>query len=422
MLVIFLNAGKEEVKAKTEITEFCGVLFQIIPYIIFMISREITKQMLEKALYFKAIALTGPRQSGKTTLLKSIFPHKAYVNLENPEMRIFAQNDPEAFLNKYPDGAILDEIQRVPQLFSWLQQILDNSKQKNLFILSGSNNFLLMESITQSLAGRIASLKLLPFTCRELYNETKLPDIETLLLNGFYPPIHDQGIPANLWLPDYINTYIERDVRQLKNINNLLVFDKFVRLLAGRVSCELNYSSIAVEIGVTVKTIQAWISILEASYIIFLLPAWHKNYNKTIVKRPKLYFYDTALSISLIGIKEKQQMDFHPLKGAFFENFIVSELMKTTIHRAINKKLYYWRDKTGHEIDIIINDGEKLQAIEIKSGATITSDYAKNIRFFSKLTALDKKYVLYNGKQEQKHSDDIHFLPWHQFLYHYYDE
>ena len=382
-----------------------------------MIERIAKIKLKDLAKKFKAIAVTGARQSGKTTLVKEVFKDKPYVSLENPDIRNFALQDPRGFLQTYPKGAILDEVQRVPELFSYLQEILDNSKTKGLFILTGSNNFLLQQNISQTLAGRIGYINLLPFSVSELQSVKKLPKTDDeLMLKGFYPPIYDQKIPPVDWCPNYIRTYIERDVRQIKGISDLIIFERFIKLLAGRNAQELNNSALAVETGVDVKTIQSWIGILESSFIIYLLKPHHKNFNKTIVKRPKIYFYDTALVCSLLGIKDKTQLSTHPLRGAIFEGMVITELVKHRTNAGQEINLYYWRDKTGHEIDIIIDMGTKLLPIEIKSGKTISSEFYKNIRYWMELSKEKKSILLYAGEQSQKRSDNTEVVNWREFV------
>ena len=371
-----------------------------------MIKRQAQNKLIQLAQNFKAIALVGPRQSGKTTLVKATFPDKAYISLENLDDRQFATEDPRAFLENLPNGAILDEIQRVPALFSYLQEILDNTKEKGLFILTGSNNFLLQENIVQSLAGRIGFLSLLPFSVDELKSADLISaSDDELMVTGFYPPIYDQNIPPVDWLPNYIKTYIERDVRLIKNISNLFVFEKFMRIMAGRTAQELNLSSISVEVGVDVKTIQSWIGILESSFIIFLLKPHHKNFKKTIVKRPKIYFYDVGVVCSLLRIKEVEQIENYPLRGAIFETMVVSDLMKNYLNKGIEPPIFFWRDKTGHEIDVIIDLGDKMIPIEIKSGKTVTSDWFKNLKYWQNLSHQNGAFVLYGGKQMQKRTN-----------------
>lgn len=378
-----------------------------------MIQRIAGKKISELAAKFKAVALTGARQTGKTTLVKQIFKDKPYVSLENPDNRSFALEDPRGFLANYPNGAILDEIQRTPALFSYLQEILDNTKQKGLFILTGSNNFLLQQSISQTLAGRIATIHLLPFSIEELKKGKVLPkNDDELMIKGFYPPVYDQDINPQDWCPNYIRTYIEKDVRQIKNITDLIVFERFIKLLAGRSGQELNNSALAVETGVDVKTVQSWIGILESSFIVYLLKPHHKNFNKTIVKRPKLYFYDSALVCYLLGIRDNNHLQTHPLKGAIFEGMVITELLKNRTNAGLDINLFYWRDKTGHEIDLIIDNGKTLLPIEIKSGMTISKDYFKNIDYWTNLSGSKKAFILYTGAQHQKRSDGTEIMNW----------
>jgi len=394
-----------------------GIIWNLIPnnssIFVYMIEREGNQELIRLGKTFKSVAVTGCRQSGKTTMVKYCFPSKPYVSLENPDTRSYAISDPRGFLAGFPEGAILDEVQRTPELFSYLQEILDSSREKGLFILTGSNNFLLQQSISQSLAGRIGYYNLQPFSISELSNAGLLsPDDNHLMLNGFYPPIYDQKIAPADWMPNYVRTYIERDVRQIKNISDLLVFERFMKLLAGRCGQEFNASSLSVESGVDVKTIQSWVGILEASYLIFLLRPYHKNFNKTIVKRPKIYFHDTGLVCWLIGIQAASQLDIHPLRGAIFENMVVSEMYKVRSHhgRAIN--LFYWRDKTGHEVDLIVDEMPDPKPIEIKSGQTIQPAFFRNLEYWNKISGNMGATILYGGTGIQNRSNGIHVLPW----------
>jgi len=378
-----------------------------------MIQRNSDSVLKKLAQQFKALAVIGPRQSGKTTLVKYTFPDKVYVSLENPDIRSFALSDPKGFLHQYPQGAILDEVQRLPELFSYLQQILDENETKGLFILTGSNNFLLQENISQSLAGRIAYLTLLPFSHSEI-SGLSVNSINEILFKGLYPPLYNQNIDIDIWYQNYIRTYIERDVRQLKNINNLNTFERFVRLCAGRTGQILNMSSLAIETGVDHKTIQSWISVLESSFIIYRLQPHYKNFNKRLVKMPKLYFYDTGLASHLLNIQTVEQMSIHPFRGALFENFIINELIKMRFNEAKKHHLYYWRDNTGHEIDIISENANQLIPIEIKSGQTITSDYFKGLDFWNKIANQKGGYVIYSGDQIQNRSNGVSVIPWNQ--------
>jgi predicted AAA+ superfamily ATPase len=380
-----------------------------------MIQRIATKKLIDLARKFKSVAVTGARQTGKTTLVKEVFKDKPYVSLENPDTRNFALEDPRGFLSSYPKGAILDEIQRAPDLFSYLQEILDNTPKKGLFILTGSNNFLLQESISQTLAGRIGTLNLLPFSIEELENAEQLPkDDNELMIKGFYPPIYDQDIPPSDWCPNYVRNYIEKDVRQIKIITDLIVFERFIRLLAGRTGQELNNSALAVETGVDMKTVQSWISILESSFIIYLLKPHHKNFNKTIIKRPKLYFYDCALVCYLLRISDTNQLSIHPQRGSIFETMVVTEMIKQRTNAGMDINLYYWRDKSGHEIDVIIENGNTRIPVEIKSGKTISNDFFKNLHFWLALSGEKKSYLLYGGEEHQKRSDGKECMNWRQ--------
>ncbi|WP_240644852.1 ATP-binding protein [Cyclonatronum proteinivorum] len=369
------------------------------------------------------MALTGPRQSGKTTLARHLFADKPYSTLEDPETFQFATEDPRGFLASFPDGAVLDEIQRVPALFSYLQRILDESRAKGLFILTGSNNFLLQQNISQTLAGRVAYLNLLPFSLHELSqanaSETDpKPEIsfkpDSLMLNGFYPPVHDQQIPGPQWLPQYIRTYVERDVRQIRNITDLMAFDRFVKLVAGRNGQELNVTALALEAGIDQKTAQAWLSILVSSFVIFLLKPYHRNFNKTITKRPKLYFWDTGLVCALLGIRTTADLAQHPARGSLFESLIVSEVGKHFMHQGLEPRMYYWRDKSGRELDLILESGSTPIPIEIKAGMTVQPAFFRNIRYWQKLTDTPQAYIIYGGTQRQQRSDGARVIPWDQ--------
>ncbi len=382
-----------------------------------MIKRDAEKKLILLANKFKALAVTGPRQSGKTTLVKKIFSDKPYVSLENPDTRNFALQDPRGFLASYPKGAILDEVQRTPNLFSYLQEILDSSKKKGLFILTGSNNFLLQQNISQTLAGRVGYLNLLPFSISELTASKKIPKTDDeLIFKGFYPPLYDQNISPTDWCPNYIRTYVEKDVRQIKNITDLIVFERFLALLAGRCGQELNMNALATEAGIDNKTIQSWIGILESSFIIYLLKPHFKNFNKTIVKRPKIYFYDTSLICSLLRITTTKHLETHPLRGFIFENMVITEFVKQRTNQALPINLYYWRDKTGHEIDLIIDNGAKLLPIEIKSGKTIHDDFLKNINYWSKLSKVKNSILLYAGKETQNRSNGTKAINWRSII------
>lgn len=374
-----------------------------------MIEREASKTLIKLSEQFKAVAVVGPRQSGKTTLVRSVFKHLPYLSLENPDIRNFAINDARGFVEQYKNGAIFDEAQRAPEIFSYLQQILDESNETGRFIITGSNNFLLQESLPQSLAGRIGYLFLLPFTIRELKLKN---DLDKILFKGLYPPVYDQPLDEGLWYSNYIRTYIERDVRQIKNITNLHMFEKFLRLCAGRVGQLLNMSSLAIDTGVDSKTIASWIGVLESSFIIYRLQPHHANFNKRLVKMSKIYFYDTGVICSLLGIKNENQLFLHHSRGNIFENFVITELIKYRYNQAISSDLYFWRDNTGNEIDLIQDNMGDLFPIEIKSGKTITNEYFKGINFWQKISAGEKGIVIYAGDTVQKRSNGITVLPW----------
>lgn len=381
-----------------------------------MINRTASSRLIKLATTFRSVAVVGPRQSGKTTLCKMVFPQKPYVSLENPDTLEFSKTDPRGFLSQFKTGAILDEIQRAPHLFSYLQQVLDETKKKGLFILTGSNNFLLHENITQTLSGRIAYLQLLPLSLHELKKSKKnKPAYGWHILNGGYPEVISKKINPGDWYAGYINTYVERDVRQLKNISNLSQFTKLLKLCAGRTGQILNLTSLSNDCGIDQKTVAAWLSVLQSSYIIYLLKPYHANFNKQIVKTPKLYFCDTGVACSLLGIDSANQITTHAAKGALFENMIVSELLKERFNAGIADNLYYWRDKTGNEVDIVFDKAGKLTAMELKAGETISMDFFKGINYFAALnTKSIKKILVYGGKEEQKRSNGIIVKPWNK--------
>jgi len=378
-----------------------------------MIKREAESALINLAKQFKAVAVVGPRQSGKTTLTRYVFHDKPYVSLENPDIRRYALDDPRGFLSQYKTGAIIDEVQRVPELFSYLQQILDEDNTKGKFILTGSNNFLLQENISQSLAGRIAYLYLLPFTVSELTTEGST-NLHKIMFRGFYPPVYDRPAEACNWYPNYIRTYIERDVRQIKNITDLNAFERFLRLCAGRTGQLLNMNNLAIESGVDNKTIASWLGILESSFILFRLFPHHNNFNKRIVKMPKIYFYDTGLACALLGIQNAEQLNYHPLFGSLFESFAIAELMKHRYNQARSNNLYFWRDNTGHEIDILFDTMEKLYPVEIKSGKTITDKFFTGILYWFKISGEKRGTVVYAGESDQKRSNNIDIVPWNK--------
>lgn len=341
-----------------------------------MISREIEPALRELLNGFPIVTVTGPRQSGKTTLAQTIFAGKPYVSLEDPDLRQLALDDPRAFLDRFPDGGVLDEVQRAPQLMSYLQSRVDADGRMGLFLLTGSQQFGLMSGITQSLAGRTAFVELLPFSVAELLAAGRLPSAsDALLFAGAYPPIHDRRLKPSAWLAAYVTAYVERDVRQFVKVQELESFQRFVRLCAGRCGQILNLSSLAADCGITHNTAKAWISVLEASYILFLLRPHHVNFNKRLVKSPKLYFYDSGLLCWLLGIRQADQLAVHPLRGGIFESFVIAELLKAGLNRGERPTLHFWRDSNGNEVDVIADVGSQMLPIEIKSGQTLNRDF-----------------------------------------------
>lgn len=340
-----------------------------------MIYRKLTTTLQRLAQTFPVIAITGPRQSGKTTLAKAVFADMPYVTLEDPSERAFALEDPKGFLHRFRDGAIFDEAQRWPDLFSYLQGIVDEDPIPGKFILTGSQQFGLLAGVSQSLAGRVGMTTLLPFSLSELPAAVQSSlSLDTLIIKGFYPPLHVREISPGDWFSSYIATYIERDIRQLLRVQDLSLFQRFVRLCAGRNGQLLNLNTLAGETGISHKTASSWLSVLESSYIVHLLPPYYRNFGKRLVKTPKLYFFDQGLACWLLGIRSSELLALHPMRGAIFESFIISEFLKSRYNQGLPADLYFWRDNNGLETDIVFESGTKLQPVEIKSGQTITSD------------------------------------------------
>lgn len=365
-----------------------------------MIHRTLQATLEHFVAKYPIVTLTGPRQSGKSTLLRYAFPEYRYISLEDLDMREFATNDPHGFLNSFPRQVILDEAQRVPSLFSYLQTHVDKINEPGMFLLAGSHNFLLMEKVNQSLAGRTAILKLLPFSREEMIDASILPaSINAQIYQGAYPRLFDQGLQPEEFYPFYIQTYVEKDVRQLKNIGDLSRFTRFIKLCAGRIGQLLNLSSLAVECGVSVPTITSWLSVLEASYICYLLrPDWN-NFAKRLVKSPKLYFYDTGLACSLLDIKSPEQLNVHFSRGALFENMVINEYIKKAWNKGQVADLRFWRDNQGNEVDLLVYEGLNPSAYEIKSGETFQPSFFKGISKWASLTGadLDQVHVIYGG-------------------------
>lgn len=381
------------------------------------IGREISNSMQSMLSKYPILALTGPRQSGKTTLLKSIFPDFQYVSLENPDNRDFAQSDPNGFLEKYASRVIFDEVQRVPPIFSYLQTRVDESGMMGQYILSGSQNFHLMHNITQSLAGRVAIFKLFPFDHQELKSSNLLKEgyLENLI-SGFYPAIYDRDIPPRIFYSNYIQTYIQRDVNELISIKNTRLFQNFLSLCATHAGQLLNMNALANQCGVSQPTAKSWISVLENSYIVFTLQPLHDNFSKRVVKTPKLYFYDTGLLCHLLKIKSPDQILTHPIKGPLFENMMVAEYVKRMHHKNDLEDLWFWRDSAGHEVDFIVQDGLSMNLIEMKSTKTIMSALFSGLKYFEKNSKINKikKALVYTGTEFQKRSS-INIIPWSDF-------
>ncbi len=372
-----------------------------------MINRKLAKQILKLAKQYPVISLTGPRQSGKTTLVRNLFPKYQYVTLEDLDQRRFANEDPRGFLAEYHQYVILDEVQNCPDLFSYIQGVVDQDQLPGQFILTGSQNFLLLEKISQSLAGRSAIMHLLPLEMHELKESGQTPpSLEKMLIKGFYPRLYEKLVQPQDWYPNYIRTYIERDVRLLKNVHDLDTFQLFLKMCASRAGQLLDLTSLGNDCGISHNTAKSWLNILEASFIIFFLRPHHNNFNKRLVKTPKLYFYDTGLLCSLLGIHSSEQLKSHYLRGGIFETFVVSELKKHIYHQLATSQLYFWRDQQGHEIDCIVENGTDLTAIEIKSSKTISPSFFENLNYWKKLAGdpSKKAFLIYGGEKSQTRS------------------
>jgi predicted AAA+ superfamily ATPase len=390
--------------------------------------RLLAPYLRRDAAYYPVLTLTGPRQSGKTTLARATFPDHAYVSLEAPDQRRFASGDPRGFLAQFTGPVILDEIQHTPDLLSYIQVSVDDDGRPGRFVLTGSQNLLVMSQVAQTLAGRTAVLHLVPFSRAEVERQdqpepespemlfenlaTRL-DVWQTIRAGFYPRIHDRGVPPEVWLPDYLQTYLERDVRTLANVGDLALFDRFLTLSAGRVAQLVNYSALASDCGIAVDTARRWHSILQTSFIVFVLKPHHRNFNKRVVRTPKLFFYDTGLLCHLLGIREVSQLVSHPLRGALFENYIVAEVAKLYLHHRLTPPLFFWRDQAGHEIDLLIDTGDRVHAVEIKSGQTIDGDMLSGLRWWTRLAGAPAgRATLVYGGNERHVRDGIVVRPW----------
>ena len=377
-----------------------------------MIKREIEQVLNALLQKYPAINITGPRQSGKTTLVKSLNSGHNYFSLENPDTRLFAESDPRGFLRSAGEKFILDEVQYVPELFSYLQEILDNSRENGKVILSGSQSFLMNQHISQSLAGRVASLKLLPLSYSEIKSvNLNEENVDNVLFRGGYPRLYNENIDPIHFFPYYLETYLQRDVRLLRNIENLTSFTHFVKLCAGRVGSILDLSSLAGDAGISVNTVKAWLSLLEASYILYFVQPYSGNVNRRLIKSPKLYFYDTGLVCSLLNIEQEKQLSTFYLRGNLFENFVFSELIKSRFNAGLPANYYFLRDSKGVEIDCLQELPEGVRFIEIKSSATLSAEHIKNIISLRRLFAKTEDYVIYSGENEAIYHD-VKFLNW----------
>lgn len=371
------------------------------------IKRKIESPILEAAKYFPVITVTGPRQSGKTTMLKHIFPHLHYYSLEDLDTRSFAMEDPVRFLHLHEDGMILDEVHNYPELLSYIQGIVDEQPQKK-FVLSGSSNFALLKKVSQSLAGRSGVFELMPLSIEEVKGQIEyVDDADQLLYQGLYPAVCScKNIPKFLY-PSYVKTYLERDVRDLLNVKDIRLFNMFLKLCAGRIGSVFNASEIAGEIGVSSKTIQAWLSILQASYVVYLLPPYFENSRKRLTKSPKMYFCDTGLACTLLGIESAEQLAFDKMRGHLFENLIVVELLKRRLNEGKESNLYFYRDSNQNEVDILVNNGSSLDAIEVKSAMTYNPSFEKALQKVNEWVnpPVGKRIIIYAGTLEDDKGD-----------------
>lgn len=382
-----------------------------------MIPRVAAKALQLLAREYPVVVVTGPRQSGKSTLVQAVFPRHPLVSLEDLDEREFARSDPRGFLARFPDGAVLDEVQRTPGLLNYLQGIVDRDTRPGRFILTGSQQFDLLAGVTQSLAGRAALLPLLPFTYGELRTDNLAPaKLEEWLWRGAYPPLYDRPIDAGRWYGNYVSSYLERDVRQLIGVRDLGTFQRFVRMVAARTGQLVNLSSLGADCGVTHNTAKAWLDVLQASHLVHLLPPYHRNFGKRLVKTPKLYFLDSGLAAWLLGISDAASLSVHASRGALFETWVLAELLKARYNAALPANVTFWRDRTGHEVDFLVEERGRVQAIEAKSGSTFAPDFLDGLKSWRKLakgTAGDLTLV-YGGDQAYLR-DGITVAPWRRF-------
>lgn len=385
-----------------------------------VISRTLTDRLEAVARGFPVVTVTGPRQSGKTTLCRAVFPEHAYANLEHPPTREFAAADPQGFLEQFTTGVVIDEVQRVPELLSFIQVRVDDERLPGEFVLTGSKNLALMDSVTQSLAGRTAVLHLLPLSLDELAGADHRPDdVWTAVLRGGYPAIHHHGLRSDEWLAAYTATYVERDVRQILNVGDLDAFRTFMALLAGRVGQLLNLSALGADAGVSHVTARSWLSVLATSFVAHRLQPLHRNLGKRLTKSPKPYLYDSGLLCHLLGIRTEEQLRLHPLRGAIFENWVVGEIVKARVHRGRSPELRFYRDHRGQEVDVVLEDGARTTVVEIKSGRTFRPEFATTLGKLEHLLAQSavpptevRRLVVYAGDDGQRRSD-YRVVPWY---------
>lgn len=396
-----------------------------------MIPRHLAPVLRRAASRYPVLSITGPRQSGKTVLVRSTFQHHRYVSLELPDQRLFALEDPKGFLNQFDRPVILDEVQRTPDLFSYLQVLVDEGAKPGSFVLTGSQNFLLSDQISQSLAGRTHICHLMPLAQTEISRRTPMtpekigsttprtkPDRNSLfdiLFKGFYPRIHDKHLPPQEWLADYFQTYLERDVRELTQVGDLEIFGRFIRLCAGRSGQLLNLSALANDCGISHDTARRWLSVLEASFVVFLLRPHHRNFNKRLVKSPKLFFHDTGLLCFLLRIRSAEELRTHAMRGPLFENFVIAELVKNYRNRGLIPDLFFWRDHRGNEIDLLIDCGKILIPVEIKSGQTVVPDFFKGLEYWQRISGKTQQAAIVHGGDDSYKRRSAIIYTWRQW-------
>lgn len=385
-----------------------------------MITRDLEPILLRDAGFLPVVTLVGPRQSGKSTLARTAFPRHGYVNLERPDLREAAEVDPRGMLAAHTSGVVLDEVQRVPSLLSWIQAAVDEDPRPGRFVLTGSNQHALSAGVAQTLAGRTSVLRLLPPDLSELLRFPTPPgDLWSVLWSGAFPRIHDTGMPADRWLAGYVATYLERDVRQVLRVMDHIAFQAYIRLLAGRTAQELNLSALGADAGVSQPTARAWLSVVETAFLALRVPAWHRNTRKQIVKAPKVHLIDTGLAAWLLGIRTPEELRGHPLRGALFETWVVTEVLKQREHRGVPPRIFHWRESRGTEVDLVIDDGRTVQLVEVKSGATVASDWFAPLRRAAEALRAERpgqdiRAAIVYGGDEPAQRLGVDVVPWRQ--------